>query len=413
MAASFAAAATAELPGIAARLLEHFALSAADRNAIEELLWADDAGPGIPKRFRRELGRSLGPGDLFLHEDGFFQLLDRLWVLGDSPMSAFSSFFGGVPDDSLRTEIQRHVVQNPGDWSTDQLFETLGAYECTSRRFALFLEGLASADVRPDETEQRRFVQLVNESMRPCSVELQELAEEDGYPVFTLVSLSRGNLGRPKNLIFASSVKPDLRFRDAVNNDIEIVTNADQVLVYDRPIGAGGLRWRELQTWWAESHGIASEAEAKATLYRRLLASLPTESPPQRLFFTAFFESLRASVPAFPALLPEVWLHWDPKTVKERGPDALARFRMDFLLLLPANVRVVVEVDGKSHYADADGTANATKYAAMMAADRDQRLAGYEIYRFGATELDGAAGTERVKKFVEALFKSHGVTAES
>ncbi|MFB7225150.1 hypothetical protein [Streptomyces sp. NPDC056227] len=29
-----------------------------------------------------------------------------------------------------------------------------------------------------------------------------------------------------------------------------------------------------------------------------------------------------------PALLPEVWLHWDPKTVEERGPEALLRSRM-------------------------------------------------------------------------------------
>lgn len=51
-------------------------------------------------------------------------------------------------------------------------------------------------------------------------------------------------------------------------------------------------------------------------------------------------------------LLPEVWLHWDPRTVKERGPNALLRFRMDFLLLLPHGTRVVIEVDGKHHYAD-------------------------------------------------------------
>lgn len=25
------------------------------------------------------------------------------------------------------------------------------------------------------------------------------------------------------------------------------------------------------------------------------------------------------AVPNLPALLPEVWLHWDPRTVKERG----------------------------------------------------------------------------------------------
>jgi len=57
-------------------------------------------------------------------------------------------------------------------------------------------------------------------------------------------------------------------------------------------------------------------------------------------------------VPDLPALLPEVWLHWDPKTVAERGPNALLRFRMDFLLLLPAGARIVVEVDGKYHHAD-------------------------------------------------------------
>ena len=41
------------------------------------------------------------------------------------------------------------------------------------------------------------------------------------------------------------------------------------------------------------------------------------------------------AIPDLPALLPEVWLHWDPQTVSERGREALLRFRMDFLLLLP------------------------------------------------------------------------------
>ncbi|GII32896.1 hypothetical protein [Planotetraspora mira] len=48
-----------------------------------------------------------------------------------------------------------------------------------------------------------------------------------------------------------------------------------------------------------------------------------------------------------PALLPEVWLHWDPKTVRARGTEALLRFRMDFLLLLSRGQRVVLEVDGR------------------------------------------------------------------
>jgi very-short-patch-repair endonuclease len=79
-----------------------------------------------------------------------------------------------------------------------------------------------------------------------------------------------------------------------------------------------------------------------------------------------------------PPLLPEVWLHWDAKTVRERGPDALLRFRMDFLLLLPHWVRAVLEVDGKHHYARDDGLADTTRYAKMVAADRELKLAGYQ-----------------------------------
>lgn len=49
------------------------------------------------------------------------------------------------------------------------------------------------------------------------------------YPVFTIFSLHTASKRRPKNLIFASPDKPDLRFSDALDNDIEIVTNADKV----------------------------------------------------------------------------------------------------------------------------------------------------------------------------------------
>ncbi|WP_242515368.1 hypothetical protein [Sorangium cellulosum] len=404
MAAALSAVSDLDLPSSARRLLTHFPPVASERNAIEELLWAGDSAFDIPKRFRRDVAKALSLTDLWIDSRRFGELLDRCWVLDVE--SSICDHHG-----LLRDEIAQHVFKNQ-DVSTDELFGCLGAYDCTSRRFALFLEGLASPDVRPDEAEQRRFVQTINKTLRRCGVELRETGNEGGYPVFTMVSLFRGNQGRPKNLIFASPVKPDLRFRDAVNNDIEIVANADRVLVYDRPIGTDGLRWRDLQSWWADAYGIASEEESKRTLYRRLKESLPEESPPQRLLFRAFFESFRSEVPALPALLPEVWLHWDPKTVRERGPDALARFRMDFLLLLPANVRIVIEVDGKSHYTDENGRACATKYAAMMAADRDLRLAGYDVYRFGAVELESDDDVKRVKDFFAALFKKYGVTAE-
>jgi very-short-patch-repair endonuclease len=60
---------------------------------------------------------------------------------------------------------------------------------------------------------------------------------------------------------------------------------------------------------------------------------------------------------------------------------------MDFLLLLPQRRRVVLEVDGRHHYASSNGQADPHKYATMVAEDRRLRLAGYEVFRFGGAEL--------------------------
>ncbi len=87
-------------------------------------------------------------------------------------------------------------------------------------------------------------------------------------------------------------------------------------------------------------------------------------------------------------MIPQVYLHYDPYTATQRGaPGPVSRQRMDFLLLLPHRARVVIECDGKQHYADDNGRADPRRYAAMMAEDRDLRLKGYEIYRFGGAEL--------------------------
>lgn len=406
MTAAFDGLSDEDLSGVAERFLDLHPPRASVRNEIQDILWADGGAPSIARRFRREIARALSIEDIYLDAQRFDKLLSRLWVLDDEDPLAW--FLG--TDRSLRTEINRHVYRNPGDWTVEYLFDRLGVFDASDRRFALFLEGLASSDVRPDDAAQRHFVQIVNERLSTCGVELRETDTEGGYPVFTLVSKHMATSGRPKNLIFASSVKPDLRFRDAVNNDIEIVTNADKVLVYDRPIGSDGLRWRDLQNWWSETNKIENGNEAKATLYRRLRDSLPKSSPPQSLLFDAFYRGFGPAVSNLPALLPEVWLHWDPMTVRERGRQALLRFRMDFLLLLPHGVRVVLEVDGKEHYAHSDGQADCARYARMVAADRDLKLAGYDVYRFGAAELREDPARDVVKKFFIELFRRYCVS---
>jgi very-short-patch-repair endonuclease len=298
------------------------------------------------------------------------------------------------------------VVRNPGDWTVEQFFEQVGALDASDRRFGLFLEGLAAADVRPDEESQRAFVAAVNGALASSGVELREIGRDGGFPTFRLARTGRG-AGPAKNLIFASRTKPDLRFRDAVNNDVEIVSGADDVLVYDLPFPDHGLRWSDLQAWWSRSAGIEGDA-AKQGLYRRLLKSLPENSPQQVLLFKTYFRHFGPRIPVLPALLPEVWLHWDPKTVRERGPEALARFRMDFLLLLPGETRIVLEVDGKHHYSSDSGAGDPKRYAAQVRADRDLRLCGYDVYRFGEYEFrDEQLAPKMLAEFFDELFRRH------
>ncbi|WP_329374793.1 hypothetical protein [Streptomyces sp. NBC_01483] len=73
---------------------------------------------------------------------------------------------------------------------------------------------------------------------------------------------------------------------------------------------------------------------------------------------------------------------------------ALQNLRMDFLMLLPGNQRVVLEVDGMQHYTrNAGAEPDSAKYATAMAGDRDLKFRGNEVFRFGHDELrdrDGA-----------------------
>ncbi|MGW5906624.1 hypothetical protein ACWFQ6_33320 [Streptomyces althioticus] len=118
-----------------------------------------------------------------------------------------------------------------------------------------------------------------------------------------------------------------------------------------------------------------------------------------------------------PALIPQVYLHYDPYTRKSgKQSGALYRQRMDFLLLAPDRSRIVIEVDGAQHYGrpnppDEHGkvtwTAVPRLYAEMVAEDRRLRLAGYEIYRFGGWELSEPGGRRLLEDFFTSLLARH------
>lgn len=403
MYAAFDAVDESELVSIAKTLLERKLLTDTVRNSVQDLLWSDEPDICISKRHRREIARALQPLELFQHWPNFQRLLQDIFVIPHE----FDILFLGVGKGVL-AKIHQCFIRNPEDANVEWLFETLHVFELSAPRFRRWLEGLVSADVQIDAEVQRTLVAAMNNVLRSCGAELRHTSEKDGYPVFELVDL-RVSRGRPKNIIFASLTKPDIRLSYTIENDIEILSSPKDVLVYDLPLGSDGLCWRELQEWWAELNQETDSNRAKISLYRRLQQSLPDSSPPQKLLFEAFFRGFAPSVPDLPALLPEVWLHWDPKTVAERGAQALLNHRMDFLMLLPAGGRVVIEVDGIQHYSDNGRLASTRKYSQLVASDRKLKLAGYDVYRFSGAELIGENALDRIKNFFISLFTRYGI----
>jgi hypothetical protein len=112
-----------------------------------------------------------------------------------------------------------------------------------------------------------------------------------------------------------------------------------------------------------------------------------------------------------PALVPQVYLHYDPYTKAELGPEGvvLGRQRMDFLMLFADRSRAVIEIDGRQHYSSGARLEkpDPDRYAEMVREDRALRLRGYEVFRFGASELGGQTGADAVNAFFDALLDRH------
>ena len=298
------------------------------------------------------------------------------------------------------------------------VLEEAGFFEWPDKRVFLFLEQLVHPVVRHSEEEQREWVGLLNQALDADGLALVESGRVSRRPIFSVQRQRHASARKPKNLIFASTgPKPELGFRDAIDNDIVLLKHGEHCLVYEDEVPEGGLTWGSLTAWWAqrEQEG-GNDPPTRRALGQRLLKSI--QSPVERLLFEQYFRQFAPTLgDQLPALIPQVYLHYDPVTLRElrrRGEER--RFlvqRMDFLLLLRDYARVVIEVDGQQHYAVVDDgvpTASPALYADTVKADRTLRLAGYEVYRFGGHELTApSAGAQAVGEFFSALFRRHGI----
>ncbi len=330
----------------------------------------------------------------------------------------------------LKVEFREFCVTHLYKNSINDIFTNAGIYQgksdknLTGERRSLVEDYYASLNWQSIESI-RKFVKVLENTLLLSWIKndgKQELrllyeksgfvVDKDGYRIY-LTNLGVGN--SVKNLIFAANgPKPEIVISDSVSNDIKIVENADYCLIYDRPIKSHGLLWKELVDWWREREQFTKESDREVgrELYTRLDKSLGSE--PEKLFWKTYFKQFYEGFgEKLPALIPQVYLHYDPYTLKQlQYQRRLVRQRMDFLFLLSDRIRIIIEIDGKQHYAEQD-KASPKLYSEMVAEDRRLKLAGYEVYRFGGYELSQEDSTEIVEQFLTNLFKRHNIQASA
>lgn len=221
---------------------------------------------------------------------------------------------------------------------------------------------------------------------------------------YKCISTRIGVQGEVKNIIFAAKYKPEIVFDDALNNDIRITKNENQCLIYNRPIPPTGVMWNDLVDWYAEEMNIDENREI--VFIKRLCECLDTsfkaqgaKSGPETWMLQAYYNLKKELGKDLPALIPQVYLYYDPQTLKQRGYKLFEHQKMDFLMVFSHKDRVVIEIDGRQHYAEGN-SASPRLYSEMVRAQREMTLFGYDVYRFGGYEFVGADSDEKKKEAV-------------
>ena len=327
-------------------------------------------------------------------------------------------------------------MDNNNDWEYERLFfNYLDLLNIAEQDFIFFLEQYVHPSIRrfdiDKETyerlpfENKRCVEVINKYLSGEGYILQPTDEIAGLPIYSVVSLTPGVKGSIKNIIFAAKYKPEIAFDDALNDDIRITKNADQCLIYDRPIPADGVKWSTLVEWYAEENYVAENQEN--CFLSRLCQSLDesfkkkgANSGPETWMLQAYYELKNEKKIDPPALIPQVYLYYDPQTLKQRGYKLFEHQKMDFLMVFSHRDRVVIEIDGKQHYAEGE-RASPKLYADMVKAHREMSLYGYDVYRFGGYEFCGASEDkarkkevlDKIKEFYIRLFHKYGIEVDS
>ncbi len=352
-------------------------------------------------------------------------------IKGDKEYHEFAKWVCPSLGEGVISEIARHMDRFD-DWPEGYLVDTIIDYlNLSDEEFMFFLTQYVNPNVHhwrwnaeeehAEDIPNSELVNVINRYLEHDGYKLtvkDSIGDKDFYQC---VSTRTGVQGTVKNIIFAAKYKPEIVFDDALNNDIRITKNANQCLIYNKAIPQNGLMWSELVAWYATEFGIDENQEV--AFLRRLCDCLDMsfkaagqKAGPETWMLQAYYELKNELKIDFPALIPQVYLYYDPQTQRERGYRLFEHQKMDFLMIFSHRDRVVIEIDGKQHYAVED-KASPKLYSDMVKAHREMSLFGYDVYRFGGYEFLGAASSDagkkkvldNLKQFFVRLFRKYGV----
>lgn len=358
-------------------------------------------------------------------------------MAGDKEYHEFAKIVCPSLSEGDISEIARHMDRFD-DWPESYLLDSIIDYlNLTDEQFMFFLEQYVNPNIhhwRWNEEEERRehihnaeLVEVINRYIDHDGYKLvvkDTIGDKDFYKC---VSTRVGVQGQVKNIIFAAKYKPEIAFDDALNNDIRITRNENQCLIYNRSIPSSGVMWNDLVEWYAAENNLADDQNPEVAFITRLCDCLDTsfkangaKSGPETWMLQAYYNLKKELGIDLPALIPQVYLYYDPQSVKQRGYKLFEHQKMDFLMIFSHKDRIVIEIDGKQHYAEGT-TASPKLYSEMVRAHREMSLFGYDVYRFGGYEFIGADSDETVKnkvledikQFFIRLFYKYGILREN
>lgn len=190
-------------------------------------------------------------------------------------------------------------------------------------------------------------------------------------PIFTLVK--KNDLASIQQLLFGCNLtKPDIIISDLLDGNLQVLNESD-VLMYDREI-KDSLTYKDFTIWWNENKAKYKWYDSK------------TQMNEIELKLSKYYKIKYGKDEKNPVLIPQVYLHYDPKNDKMRKlskyNSTLKFQRMDFLILYNGK-RVIIEVDGKTHTPEE----SLKEYSRQCEYDRTMRFLGYDVFRLGGYEL--------------------------